>query len=286
MKKLVLSAFFTLCDCVVAASAAPGIKINPGNMSPYTKTHVGSRLYTPPSEEASGGIEGKLVDAPSKVLGVICMPQKFPNISSLKLVEGGSSRKNAGNVNTDMTNECYLATLTDDNRFRFRGLPYGKYDLFILCENCFYEGLKLNREEESLTDADKAAIKAKLVESNPFFNVKNQHRIEGQTGQFGRARVLEQEVRTLPVTDQAARVHRDIQIRSIKLCLLDSVGGSRIGTHWDVKKTREIARQELGPPETKGVIPGFHRKDLQGIRVAGKVKDVGTISLDNRKEGK
>ena len=158
MKKLVLSAFFTLCGCVVAASAAPGIKINPGNMSPYTKTHVGSRLYTPPSEEASGGIEGKLVDAPSKVLGVICMPQKFPNISSLKLVEGGSSRKNAGNVNTDMTNECYLATLTDDNRFRFRGLPYGKYDLFILCENCFYEGLKLNREEESLTDADKAEL--------------------------------------------------------------------------------------------------------------------------------
>lgn len=286
MKNGVRCLSFFLCCGVFAASASPGIKINPGNMSPYTKTHVGARLYTRPSEEAPGGIEGRIVDAPSKVLGVICMPQKFPNISSLKLVEGGSSRKNAGNVNTDMTNECYLATLTDDNRFQFHGLPYGKYDLFILCENCFYEGLKLNREEESLTEADKAAIKAKLIESNPFFNVKNQHRIEGQTGQFGRARVLEQEVRTLPVTDQAARVHRNIQIRSIKLCLLDSVGGARTGTHWDVKKTREIARQELGPPETKGVIPGFFRKDLQGIRVTGKVKDVGIISLDNRKEGR
>ena len=275
--------------CLFAAFsgfAEPGIKIVPGNMSPYTKTHVSINLYTKPDYSATGGIKGALTDAPSKVLGVICMPQKFPNIRSLQLVEGGTSAKNAGNVNTDMTNQCYLAQLSDDNRFEFYGLPSGKYDLFIMCENCFYEGLKLNREEESLTDSDRQSIKAKLVESNPFFDLKHQHRIEGQTGRFGRARVLEQEVRTRPVTDQGANVHKNVQIRSIKLCLVDSVGGGSLGTHWDIRKTREITRQELGPPETKGLIPGFFRPDLQGIRITGKVKDLGTISLKKEEEGK
>jgi hypothetical protein len=123
------------------------------------------------------------------------------------------------------------------------------------------------------------AIKAKVTESNPFFNVKNQHRIEGQSGSFGKARVLEQEVRTLPVTLQSAEVLKHIQIRSIKLCLMESVGTSKLGTHWEMKKTREITRQEMGPPDTKGLIPGYFCKSLQGIRVATSVKDLGTLTL-------
>jgi len=178
-----------------------------------------------------------------------------------------------------MTNQVYLATLGADNAFSFYGLPPGKYDLFVLCENCFYEGLLLNRDEHTLTEADTASIKAKLKESNPFFNVKNQHRIEGQTGSYGKARVLEQEVRTLPVTLQSAEVLKHIQIRAIKLCLMESVGTSKLGTHWELKKTREITRQEVGPPDTKGVIPGYFCKALQGIRVSDSVKDVGAIRL-------
>ena len=270
----------SLALATIAASAVfAGVKINPGNMSPYSKTHVSVNLYSQPDPSAGGGIKGIVAEAPSEVLGVLAMPQKFPNLSSLEDVEGGTAAKNARNVNKNMTNQVYLATLSSDSAFSFVGLPPGKYDLFVLCENCFYEGLLLNREEQTLTETDTQGIKAKITESNPFFNVKNQHRIEGQTGSYGKARVLEQEVRTLPITLQSAEVMKNIQIRSIKLCLMESVGSKNLGVHWDMKKTREITRQEVGPPDTKGVLPGYHCKALQGIRVSTAVKDLGPIKL-------
>ena len=264
----------------VAASAVfAGVKINPGNMSPYSKTHVSVTLYSKTDPDASGGIKGTITENPSEVLGVLAMPQKFPNLTSTEDIEGGTSAKNARNVNKDMTNQVYLASLGNDNAFSFSGLPPGKYDLFVLCDNCFYEGLLLSREENTLTDTDKKAIKAKITESNPFFNLKNQHRMEGQTGSYGKARVIEQEVRTLPVTLQSAEVMKNIQIRSIKLCLMESVGTKSLGIQWDMKKTREITRQEVGPPDIKGVLPDYFCKALQGIRVSTAVKDLGTVKL-------
>ena len=196
--------------CAVAAAAFAGVKIDPGNMSPYSKTKVGINLYSKPDPSAGGGIKGVIAGAPSEILGVLAMPQKFPNISAMEDIEGGVSAKNARNINKDMTNQVYLAGLGSDNAFTFYGLPPGKYDLFVLCENCFYEGLLLTREEHTLSEADTRAIKTKITESNPFFNVKNQHRIEGQSGAYGKARVLEQEVRTLPVTLQSAEVLKHI----------------------------------------------------------------------------
>ena len=275
-KKLILPVGFV---AVAATAVLAGTKINPGNMSPYSKTHVGINLYSKTDPGASGGIKGVIAEAPSEVLGVVAMPQKFPNIAALEDVEGGLSTKNARNINKDMTNQVYLAELGSDNAFSLSGLPPGKYDLFVLCENCFYEGLLLSREENTLTDADTQSIKAKITESNPFFNVKNQYRMEGQTGSFGKARVIEQEVRTLPVTLQNADVLTHIQIRSIKLCLMESIGTKNLGVHWEVKKTREITRQEVGPPDTKSVIPGYFSKSLQGIRVSTSIKDVGSIIL-------
>jgi len=272
------SALFA-CLGLAVSVALGGVKINPGNMSPYSKTHVSINLYSKPDMSCSGGIKGSIAEAPSEVLGVLAMPQKFPNVSSMGDIEGGGAYKNARNINKDMTNQVYLANLSDDNAFSFQGLPPGKYDLFVLCENCFYEGLLLSREAHTLSETDTRSIKAKITESNPFFNVKNQHRIVGQSGTFGKARVIEQEVRTLPVTLQSAEVLKHIQIRSIKLCLMESVGTSKLGTHWEMKKTREITRQEVGPPDTKGVIPGYFCKALQGIRVSTKLKDLGTLKL-------
>jgi len=260
-------------------AAAGGIKINPGNMSPYSKTQVSANLYSKPDPAAAGGIKGVIADAPSEVLGVLVIAQKFPDVAALSNIEGGTSDKNVRNINKDIKNEVYLARLGSDNAFEAHGLPPGKYDLFVLCENCFYEGLLLSRAENTLQETDIKSIKNKINESNPFFNLKHQHRIEGQTGTYGRARVVEQEVRTLPVTLQDARVLSHIQIRSIKLCFMESVGTARLGTHWEMKKTREIIRQELGPPETKGVITGHFRKSLQGVRVSGRLRDIGVIRL-------
>lgn len=264
---------------IAVCGAFAGIKIDPGNMSPYSKTKVSANLYTRPDPSALGGIKGTIVGAPSEVLGVLALPQRFPNVSSLDEIEGGGAAKNIRNINKDMTNQVYLAGLGSDNSFVFYGLPPGKYDLFVLCENCFYEGLLLSRDPHTLNETDVKTIKAKITESNPFFNVKYQHRIEGQTGSFGRARVVEQEVRTLPVTLQSAEVLRHIQIRSIKLCLMESVGNSRLGNHWELKKTREITRQEVGPPDTKGLLPGYFCKALQGIRVSTSMKDLGEFAV-------
>lgn len=273
------AAIAAMLTAAAVLSANAGIKINPGNMSPYSKTHVSINLYSKTDPDAGGGIRGVLAEPPSEVLGVLAMPQKFPTISALSDLEGGASAKNARSVNSDMTNQVYLASLGSDNAFSFSGLPPGKYDLFVLCENCFYEGLLLNREENTLKPDDVKSIKAKITESNPFFNVKNQHRIDGVTGSYGKARVIEQEVRTLPVTLQSAEVLKHIQIRSIKLCLMESIGTTKLGTQWEMKKTREITRQEVGPPDTKGVIPGFFCKALRGIRVSSSVKDLGSVSL-------
>ncbi len=273
------SARISLILVTVSVSASGGIKIDPGNMSPYSKTKVSANLYAKPEPSALGGIKGVIADAPSEVLGVLVIPQKFPNVSALSNIEGGLSDKNARNINKDIKNAVYLAGLGGDNSFVLYGLPPGKYDIFVLCENCFYEGLLLSRADNTLKEADLKSIKDKIKESNPFFNLKHQNRIEGQAGVYGKARVVEQEVRTLPVTLQSAEVLTHIQIRSIKLCFMESVGTARLGTHWEMKKTREITRQELGPPETKGLIPGYFRKSLQGFRVSSRLKDIGVISL-------
>ena len=265
-----------LVACGVSAWAA-GVKIVPGNMSPYSKTNVGAKIYTPPDPGSMGGIRGRIEEAPSPVLGVVAVYEQFPNVSALGDVDGGRSAKNAKNVNQDMKQPVYLASLDDNNNFSFTGLPPGKYDLLVMCENCFYEGINLSREPDTLTADDRKSIQAKMKESIPFFNVKNQHRIEGQTGSFGKALILDQEVRTLPVTLQSAETLKNIQIRSMKICFMESVGTQRLGTHWELKKSRELVRQELGPPETKGVIPGYFMKKLQGIRVSTREKDLGTI---------
>jgi len=76
---------------LTALSIRAGIKIDPGNMSPYSKTRVGGNLYTKNDPYATGGIRGTLTDAPSEVLGVLAMPQRFPNVSSLNDIEGGTS---------------------------------------------------------------------------------------------------------------------------------------------------------------------------------------------------
>ena len=261
-----------------------GIKIDPGNMSPYTKTKVGAKTYTPPDSSRTGGIRGRLSRSPAKVLGVLAVYQQFPTVSALGGIDGGSAAKNQKNVNQDMRNPVYLADLSDDNSFSFKGLPPGKYDLMVICENCFYEGLLLAREESTLTPADLKTIQAKLKESNPFFDTKHQHRIAGAHGAYGKARILEQDVRTRPLTLQSAAYVTGVQIRSLKLCMMESVGNKRAGNHWELKKTRELLRQELGPLETKGVMPSFFRKELQGIRVSRRMKDIGTIALRQTRE--
>ena len=64
---------------VLAASlVCAATKINPGNMSPYSKTQVSINLYTKPDPWAGGGLRGVIAGNPSEVLGVLAMPQDSP----------------------------------------------------------------------------------------------------------------------------------------------------------------------------------------------------------------
>lgn len=216
----------------------------------YTGTKQSSQLYTPPDPSAQGGIRGSILIPNKPVVAIFAMPQDdYRKVYKGEIVGGKSS-------------------------FAFTGLPVGKYDLIVIFPDSFYDGILLNRESNTLTSRDGEAINKSIMKSTPFFDTKKLHRCEGVTGHAGKARAVLQEVCTHPVTLQDASERSDIQIRSIKVALLEDVN---LG--WSVTETREIIRQEVGGNETKGVLPNYHVARLGNIRVIDSVKDLGALSL-------
>jgi len=258
---------------------AAGTRINTSGVQPYTKTVIGTKLYTPLDPSSSGGIRGSFTDLPSDLLGVIAVPQRFSEMSSRDAIAGGTAAKNAANTTKEIQIDAYLATLGSGDSFSFRGLPPGKYDLLVVCDNAMYDGILLAREISTLTDTDLKSIKDITVKSNPYFNVKNIQRLEGVPGGYGKARALGQDMRTLPITLQDASVREDIQTRAVKIYQYEQIGSGKLGPMWSIKRTRELVRQEIGPPDTKGPIPNYFCQALQGIRVSTSVKDIGTVAL-------
>jgi len=264
---------------VAGGLLAAGNKIRTDGLMPYTKTVIGSQLYTPPDPAMSGGILGVLTDMPSELLGVIAVPQRFSDITTRDEVAGGTAAKNARNTTKEIQISAYLATLGNNGAFSFRGLAPGKYDLLAVCDNAMYDGILLAREVGVLPEPDLKSIKDIVTKSNPYFNVKNIQRIEGVPGNYGKARSLGQDMRTLPITLQDASVRTDIQTRTMKIYQFEQIGTAKTGPMWAIKRTRELVRQEVGPPDTKGPIPNYFCQALQGIRVTDKVKDIGTVAL-------
>jgi hypothetical protein len=216
----------------------------------HTGTKQSTSLYTPPDPTAAGGIRGALGLASPPIRRAFALPTDNPRF----VYEG--------------------AVAADSRRFSFAGLPTAKYDLLLLGDDGFYEGLTLCRGDNTLTDRDRQAIRDKIMASVPFFNEKEIHRCEGTTGREGKARCMLQEVRTRPVTLQDGSVRPDIQIRSLKLALLEDVGPAG----WDLVTTREIVRMEVAGQERKGMLPARHVPKLGGIRVVDAVKELGTLA--------
>lgn len=214
---------------------------------PFTDTEQSSRLYTKPDPHSEGGIRFTL-QTQAKPSGVYALLQTDPN-------------------------RCYMASYLNDG-WVVKGLPVGKYDLVLVFDDRFCEGLTLTKAENSLTKADLASIERIITNSVPFFDTKKIHRAEGVTGHGGKASIVFQEVRTRPVLLQTFEVRKDIQIRSIKIGLLEEVN---VG--WQLVNTREIKRVEVGGQMPKGVIPHFYVKELGNIRVTDSIKNLGEISL-------
>lgn len=218
-----------------------------------TETQQSSRLYTKSDPAASGGIQAKLVAFANPVQQVFAIDNGNP-----KLV--------------------YQGTVSEDGKeIQFSGLPAAIYDLVLVASDRFYEGCRLARDPDTLTDRDRQFIAFTINKSVPFFDTKKIHRCEGISGRNGKVRCVLQEMRTKPVTLQDGTTRTDIQVRSIKLAFLEDVG--EVG--WQMVRTREIVRTEVGPQDMKGLLPHCYLPVLGGIRVVDTDKDLGELNLMN-----
>lgn len=186
--------------------------------------------------------------------------------------------------------EEILAVCTDDveqvyegeiggvqrNEFQFRGLPVGKYDLFVIYAAEFYEGMRLNREAGALLPGDVTKIDATIQKSEPFFTKKIIHRVEGETGRGQAARAVCTYVRDKGPDGTSEQIEgnnsRPEGRRTFKLVLLKDVGPG-----WQIVRARDLYPVWIHP---KAALPAHKfSAALQQMRVADQMKDIGVIDL-------
>ena len=212
-----------------------------------------TRLYTEPDPSAPGGIEGRIARPPRPIEQILAIPCDAPK----KVYKGEISG-------------------TDRRSFKFAGLPMRKYDLIVVFENSFYEGLQLNRGESTLTDKDREQIKAIIDKSEPYFPNKIIHRVEGKTGRGNMARCICTFFRAkgseLMWEKWEGKWSRDDFRRTFKLVILKQVGPG-----WQVVRMRDLYPVWVSP---HCIRPKHHySKALSGIRVADKVKNLGELDI-------
>lgn len=196
------------------------------------------RLYTSPDPTATGGIKGVIKTPAMAIVEVLAMPPDEPRY-------------------------VYEGRLTEPNNqgFLFENLPMARYNLFVIYDNEFYEGLELSREKDTLTKADREKISYIVNASDPFFNKKVIHRMAGTTGRGNLARCVVTEYRD-----------KGPMRRTFKLIWLKDVGPG-----WQV-----VQKRDLYPITTdlKRMTPKHNFSDaLSKIRVTDQIKDLGQIDL-------
>jgi len=203
-----------------------------------------SRLYTAPDPAAKGGISGRIISPLLPIQQVLAIPPDEP-----RLVYEGS------------------ITGADKRSFAFNGLPMRKYDLIVIYEQHFYEGLHLQRGESTLTPQDHAKITKTVLASEPYFTKKFVHRAEGTTGRGNLARAI----CTFLRDRSSAEGHWEHR-RTFKLIMFKDVGPG-----WQVVRARDLFPVSIKPDS---VLPQHHYTDtLGGIRVSDYMKDLGEIRL-------
>ena len=201
------------------------------------------KLYTAPDPSATGGIQAKIASPMLPIVRVLAIPPDEPRFVYKGIVVGQDRRS-----------------------FLFERLPMRKYDIIVIYETRFYEGLRLHRGESTLTAKDRSQIKKIVKASEPFFTKKYVHRIEGATGRGNFARCITTFLRDRPSYD-----HQDYR-RTFKLVMLKNVGPG-----WQVVRARDLYPLYVEPALAR---PSHHRAAaLSGIRVAGTIKDLGEINL-------
>ncbi|MGA3172263.1 MAG: hypothetical protein ABSE62_14755 [Chthoniobacteraceae bacterium] len=206
-------------------------------------------LYTPPDPSATGGLRF-----------VSSQPLEF----AFAVPENNQEHVYKGAIDAAKTGVS------------FSNLPVAMYDLVLAATGQFYEGVSLNRDENSLAPGDLAAIEEIFSRSVPFFNVKRTVVVKGTPGDQGQAAAIVQWMRIGGnLMNQNADLMVGHQIRSLRMAFLADVG---VG--WQVTATREIIRTDVFPKDmNKGMLPVSYVDALNGVRVVDSVKDVGAIDL-------
>jgi hypothetical protein len=201
------------------------------------------RLYTAPDPSATGGIRGRIVSPAQPLRQVLAIPADQPEL-------------------------VYEAKLGDEGpgSFVLAGLPMRKYDLVVIFDDRFYEGLSLSLTEDTLTDEDRQKIAATIEKSEPFFTVKVVHRVEGTTGRAQFARCICTYLR-----DRASTNGSQFR-RTFKLVVMKDVGPG-----WQVARARDLYPVWASPEHGRPV----HRYEarLGRIRVTDRMEDLGGLTL-------
>ena len=209
-----------------------------------------TRLYTKSDPSCKGSIKGR-ISAPAKP------------IEQILAIASSSQEK------------VYMGTTSGSarNEFQFTGLPIGKYDLVVIYDDAFFDGVTLSKEENTLTDEDRKKIEETLQKSEPFYPKKIINRVEGQTGRGNPAALICTFVREKK-SDLMGPGREDFK-RTYKLFTFKDVG---VG--WQVVRARD-----LYPAWVKPVLAATPKytftKSLSGIRVTDELKDVGDVDITN-----
>jgi len=215
-----------------------------------------ARLYTATDPSATGGLQGTIVNPARPIVQVLAMPPDEPRF-------------------------VYEGKVTGENRqgFLFQNLPMAKYNLFVIYENAFYEGLELTYEPDTLTAKDRESITHIVNASDPFFNKKVIHRMAGTTGRGNLARCVVTQYRDGPgmVKSDDTRLEAGKGRRTFKLIWLKDVG---VG--WQVVQKRDLYPLTV---DLKLLNPSHHYSaQLSKIRVTNTVKNLGELDLSKEKK--
>jgi hypothetical protein len=202
------------------------------------------RLYTAPDPAASGGIRGEITGPRKPVRQILAIPADDPEL-------------------------VYMAALSgsDGHTFTLTGLPMRKYDLFVIFDDAYYEGLVLSREEDTLTAEDRQKITTTITKAEPYFKVKTIHRLQGTTGRSQFARGVVSYLR-----DRESTNGSDLR-RTVKLVTFKDVGPG-----WQVVRARDLYPTWTTPAHAR---PVHHYDERLGqIRVTDQMKDIGGLNLE------
>jgi len=240
---------FLVLPAILCAVARGGLPTGTPAASPSVGGEYKSEaLYTAPDPAAAGGLR---------------FTSPAPLTLALAVAEGNQEH-------------VYRASLSADGlTAAFSNLPVSRYDLVLLAKDHYYEGVSLNRDENSLTPADLSSIEAIFSRSVPFFNQKRTERINGAPGDGGRAAALVQWMRIGGnLLNQNADLMTGHQIRSLRIAFLADVGPG-----WQVIATRELIRTDVFPQMLHGFLPVTYSEALGGIRVTDSIRDIGAVLL-------